>query len=136
MEEIVRILINLGISPTPQRIEIATALLSKPQHLSAEQVLQIVNQINKVVSKATVYNTLGLFARKGLVREVVVDPNKVFYDSNTDHHHHFYNVITGELTDVDATHLDIPKLPHPPQGTAYEGINIILRIRPIENTEK
>ena len=136
MEEIVRILINLGISPTPQRIEIATALLSKPQHLSAEQVLQIVNQINKVVSKATVYNTLGLFARKGLVREVVVDPNKVFYDSNTDHHHHFYNVITGELTDVDAMHLDIPKLPNPPQGTAYEGINIILRIRPIENTEK
>lgn len=136
MNEVARTLIDLGISPTPQRIKIASALLSKPQHLSAEQVLQIVNQTNKEVSKATVYNTLGLFACKGLVREVVVDPNKVFYDSNTCHHHHFYNVMTGELTDVDATNLDVPNLPDAPEGTAYEGINIILRIRPIESMEK
>jgi len=136
MREVVRVLTNLGISPTPQRVEIAAALLSKPQHLSAEQVLHIVNQTSNVVSKATVYNTLGLFARKGLLREVIVDPSKVFYDSNTGHHHHFYNVVTGELTDVDAAHLDIAKLPQPPHGTFCEGIDVILRVRPVENSEK
>jgi Fur family transcriptional regulator, iron response regulator len=135
MNEVVRVLNNLGITPTPQRVEIAAALLSKRQHLSAEQVLHIVNQASNVVSKATVYNTLGLFARKGLVREVIVDPNKVFYDSNTDHHHHFYNVATGELTDVDAAHLDIAKLPQPPRGTACEGIDVIIRVRPVENSD-
>jgi len=135
MKEVVRILTNLGISPTPQRMEIATALLSKPQHLSAEQVLHIVNQTSNVVSKATMYNTLGLFARKGLVREVIVDPNKVFYDSNTGHHHHFYNVVTGELADVDAAQLDIAKLPLPPHGTICEGIDVIIRVRPCENAE-
>lgn len=133
MNEIVRVLTHLGIAPTPQRVEIAAAMLLKPQHLSAEQVLQIVNQTSNVVSKATVYNTLGLFARKGLVREVIVDPNKVFYDSNTEHHHHFYNVVTGELIDVEATHLDIAKLPQTPLGTACEGIDVIIRVRPVEN---
>ncbi|MBI3775084.1 MAG: transcriptional repressor [Gammaproteobacteria bacterium] len=133
MKEIVRVLTHLGISPTPQRVEIAAAMLYKPQHLSAEQVLHMVNQTSNVVSKATVYNTLGLFARKGLVREVIVDPNKVFYDSNTDHHHHFYNVVTGELIDVEATHLDIAKLPQSPHGTACEGIDVIIRVRPVEN---
>jgi Fur family transcriptional regulator, iron response regulator len=135
MKEVARILTNLGISPTPQRVEIAAALLSKPQHLSAEQVLHIVNQTSNVVSKATVYNTLGLFARKGLVREVIVDPSKVFYDSNTDHHHHFYNIATGELTDVAAAHLNITTLPQPPPGTASAGIDVIIRVRPVENIE-
>ena len=135
MNDVVRLLTNLSISPTPQRVEIAAALLSKPQHLSAEQVLQIVNQTSNLVSKATVYNTLGLFARKGLVREVIVDPNKVFYDSNISHHHHFYNVVTGELTDVEVTHLDIAKFPQAPEGTACEGIDVILRVRPIETAK-
>ena len=133
MNDVIRVLTHLGISPTPQRVEIAAALLSKPQHLSAEQILLLVNQTSAVVSKATVYNTLGLFARKGLVREVIVDPNKVFYDSNISPHHHFYNIVTGELTDVDIGHLDIPNLPQPPHGTACAGIDVIVRVRPIEN---
>ena len=135
MKDVVRTLTNLGISPTPQRMQIAAALLSKPQHLSAEQVMHLVNQTSNVVSKATVYNTLGLFARKGLVREVIVDPNKVFYDSNTGHHHHIYNVVTGELADVDAAQLDIAKLPLPPHGTICDGIDVIIRVRPSENAE-
>lgn len=136
MKEVVHILTHLGISPTPQRVQIAAVLLAKPQHLSADQVLHVVNQTSNLVSKATVYNTLGLFARKGLVREVIVDPNKVVYDSNTGHHHHFYNVVTGELTDVELAHLDIANLPLPPPGTTCEGIDVIVRVRPIENAKK
>ena len=70
-----------GITPTHQRIKIGEVLFTCAQHLSAEQVLAAVNQEDEEVSKATVYNTLGLFASHGLVREVIVDPSKVFYDS-------------------------------------------------------
>lgn len=129
MKDIVQLLNNHGISPTHQRVEIAQVLFAKPQHVSAEQVLGVVNQSQTVTSKATVYNTLGLFARKGLVREVIIDPTKVFYDSNTSPHYHFYNEDTGMLADIATTELDISKLPEPPLGTVNEKVDVIVRIK-------
>src|SRR3569832_1835317 len=82
-DDIEALLRQYGISPTQQRVEIACILFARPQHLSAEQVLHLVNDEKPVVSKAPVYNTLGLFARKVLIREVIVDPTKVFYDPTT-----------------------------------------------------
>src|SRR5258706_7948631 len=106
-----------GINPTHQRIEIAHALFSRCEHLSADQLLAIVNDRHSETSKATVYNTLNLFLEKKLIREVIVDPNKVFYDPNTAPHYHFYNVDTGELTDIEASAIEISGLPRLPQGT-------------------
>jgi Fur family iron response transcriptional regulator len=118
-----------GVTPTHQRIEIAHALFSRGQHLSADQLLAIVNDRHVAASKATVYNTLNLFLEKKLIREVIVDPNKVFYDPNPAPHHHFYNVDTGELTDIDAHSVDISGLPELPVGMVTEGVDIIVRIR-------
>ena len=73
-----------GIKPTHQRIEIAYALFSRHEHLSADQIMSIVNERHSETSKATVYNTLNLFVRSKLIREVIVDPSKVFFDPNTD----------------------------------------------------
>ncbi len=126
---VVAILRQHGVSPTQQRIEIARIVLSKHQHLSAEQVLALVNAESAKVSKATVYNTLGLFARQGLVRELIIDPSKVFYDSNISRHHHFYNVDTGELTDIANSDVDVNMLPQAPAGNRIEGVDIIVRIR-------
>ena len=81
-EQIIERLQAHGIYPTQQRIEVAEIMLSRDQHLSADQVMQMVNRGPVSVSKATIYNTLGLFANKGLLREVIVDPSRVFYDSN------------------------------------------------------
>lgn len=129
MKDIVQLLNKHGISPTHQRVEIAQVLFAKPQHVSAEQVLGIVNNGHTVTSKATVYNTLGLFARKGLVREVIIDPTKVFYDSNTMPHYHFYNEDSGTLMDIDAADLDISRLPEPPVGTINDKVDVIVRIK-------
>jgi Fur family transcriptional regulator, iron response regulator len=118
-----------GINPTHQRIEIAHALFSRGEHLSADQLLAIVNDRHSETSKATVYNTLNLFLEKKLVREVIVDPNKVFYDPNTAPHHHFYNVDTGALTDIDAGPITISGLPQLPEGMVTEGVDIIVRVR-------
>lgn len=128
-DEIVARLIAHGINSTPQRIEIARVLLARCTHLSADAVFQAVDKQVAHVSKATVYNTLGLFAEKGLIREVIVDPTKVFYDSNLAPHHHVYNVTTGEITDVDPHHIRVEGLPPLPAATQLEGMDVIVRIR-------
>jgi Fur family iron response transcriptional regulator len=122
------------ILPTRQRLMIARVLFSRDQHLSAEQVMNHVNGGRDRVSKATVYNTLGLFARNGLVREVIVDPTRVFYDTNTSDHHHFYNIDTGELQDIGVSELSINTLPELPAGTVAEGVDVIIRIGNAEQT--
>ena len=116
-------------------MQIAEILFARPQHLSADQILAVVNSNGPIASKATIYNTLGLFARKGLVREVIVDPSKVFYDSNTGEHHHFYNLDSGELTDIDAENVMITSLPELPANTQPAGIDIIFRIRESDSEE-
>lgn len=119
-----------GIKPTHQRIEIAYALFSRQEHLSADQIMSIVNERHSETSKATVYNTLNLFVRSKLICEVIVDPSKVFYDPNTDAHYHIYNVESGELTDIDASYVTISGLPKLPEGMLTEGMDVIIRVRP------
>ena len=118
-----------GINPTHQRIEIAHAIFSQGEHLSADRILALVNDRASETSKATVYNTLNLFVEKCLIREVIVDPDRVFYDPNTTPHHHFYNVDTGELSDIDAGEVEVSRLPALPPGMVTDGIEIIVRIR-------
>ncbi len=118
-----------GIKPTNQRMEIGQLLLVEPQHVSADQILALLQKRGSKVSKATVYNTLKLFTEQGLVREVSVDPTRQYYDSSTHVHHHFYNVDTGELTDIGASDLNFSDLPNLPAGTETENIEVVVRVR-------
>jgi Fur family iron response transcriptional regulator len=129
-ESVAHLLRAHGITPTHQRIEIALVLFEKRWHPSADQILAAVNVRYAETSKATVYNTLKLFLDMGLVRELIVDPSKVFYDSNTSVHHHFYNVASGEITDISADGVRIDGLPPLPAGMVTDGIDIIVRTRP------
>jgi Fur family iron response transcriptional regulator len=128
-DALVEVLRRHDINPTHQRIEIAYALFARGEHLSADQLLAIVNNRHSETSKATVYNTLNLFLEKKLIREVIVDPHKVFYDPNTDAHHHIYNLDTGELTDIDAAEIEVSGLPQLPDGMVTDGVDIIVRVR-------
>jgi Fur family iron response transcriptional regulator len=118
-----------SIMPTQQRMMIARVLFERHCHFSADEVMRQVNSERDKVSKATVYNTLGVFARNGLLREVIVDPSRIFYDTNTAPHHHIYNIDTGELMDVDAECLAISELPDLPEGTVAEEVDVIIRVR-------
>lgn len=129
-EDIINKLKSSGVTPTTQRVEIAQILFAQPQHLSAEQILKMVNEeASSTASKATIYNTLGLFAKKGLVRELIVDPTKTFYDSNVSKHFHFFNTETGAFTDIPVDAINFDKLPELPQGTELSGIEVIVRIK-------
>lgn len=119
-----------GIGPTAQRIEIAQVLFSRCEHLSAEDVYALVNAESSCVSKATVYNTLGLFAERGLIHEVIADPARIFYDPNTAPHHHFYDTSTGKLMDIPADEVRLMSLPSLPDGMSMEGVDVIVRVRP------
>jgi Fur family iron response transcriptional regulator len=128
--EVINLLRSRAITPTEQRIEIGQLLFNETQHITADILLEKVNKGRNKVSKATVYNTLGLFAQKGLIREVIVDPNRLFYDTNLEPHHHFYYSDTERLEDVSAEQVNINKLPDLPEGMDIEGIDVIIRVRP------
>lgn len=104
-------------------------MLERPCHLSADQVIGLLRDRGSAVSKATVYNTLHLFSAQGLLREVGVDPSRLFYDSTTEPHHHFYNEDTGELTDVAPHELEVSRLPPLPAGTDAQSLEVVIRIR-------
>ncbi|MCL4799996.1 MAG: transcriptional repressor [Burkholderiales bacterium] len=131
-EEVAERLRAHGVVPTHQRTEIAHVLFERRAHLSADQILALVNARHAEASKATVYNTLKLFLERKLIRELIVDPAKVFYDPNTAPHHHFYDVVTGELTDIPADAVRIEGLPPLPPGSVADGIDVIIRTRPQE----
>jgi len=127
--EITALLRDHGINPTMQRLLVMRVLLNHWAHLSADDVFRLVNNAGQQVSKATVYNTLGLLAERGVIREVIADPNRVFYDPNTSQHHHFYNIETGELTDIDASEVQVSGLPPLPSGASLQGVDVIVRLR-------
>lgn len=118
-----------GINPTQQRVAITQAILASRRHVSADEVFRIVNRDMPKVSKATVYNTLGLLAGKGVIREVIADPTRVFYDPNTSPHQHIYDEDSGELTDVDTREVMVTKLPALPENAELCGVDVIIRIR-------
>jgi Fur family iron response transcriptional regulator len=118
-----------GVRVTPQRLAVARVLLDRPQHLSADVIAARLRARGLSASKATIYNTLRVFAAQGLVREVVVDPERVFYDSRVDAHHHFWNEDTHELTDIPALGVALSDLPPLPPGTETAGVDVIVRLR-------
>ena len=128
-EDAIGLLRRYGIGLTRQRADIAQVLFAKHQHLSADQIQAQVNSSYTYASKATVYNTLRLFLEKGLVREVLVDSSKVFYDSNTEVHHHLYDVISGELSDITADQVTVSNLPKLPAGMIADGVDVVIRVR-------
>ncbi len=128
-DQIENVLEDHSIRSTSQRVDIAKVILAKPQHLSAEQVLAHVNTKDHLVSKATVYNTLNLFVDKGLIRQVIIDSRYVFYDSNTEPHHHFYNEDTGLLYDIDDEEMLLKEIQNLPKNTVQKGIDVVIRVK-------
>ena len=118
-----------GIRPTEQRLRIAVLLLSAPQHLSAEQITESLRSRGAQVSKATVYNTLNLFAARGLIRQLSIDGDCAWFDSNVAPHYHFHDEQAGTLTDLAPQDVQFSRLPTPPSGMEVAGIDVVIRLR-------
>ena len=129
LRKIEQLLEEHGVLPTTQRVEVAAVILDRPQHLSADQIIDRLRENGSAVSKSTVYNTLNIFSKNGLVTEINVDAARKYYDSTTHPHHHFYHVETGELIDIPAGSVDIQNLPPLPLGTEQESVEVLIRVR-------
>ena len=118
-----------GLRPTRQRLALAKLLFGGAnRHVSAESLHGEALGNGAKVSLATVYNTLHQFTAVGLLREVSVDPNRSYFDTNTTDHHHLYFQDTGRLEDLDAAEVRIGKLPDPPSGTTISRVELVIRV--------
>jgi Fur family iron response transcriptional regulator len=120
----------VGLRPTRQRLALAKLLFDgADRHVSAEQLHAEAVAADMRVSLATVYNTLHQFTAVGLLREVVVEAGRAYFDTNTTNHHHFYHPDAGKLVDIDHSRLSVATLPEPPSGTAIDRVDVIIRLR-------
>ena len=117
-----------GLRPTRARTRIGMILLDKPKHLSADQVHEKLKLKGYTISKATVYNTLNAFAKYGIVSEVTIDPSRIYYDSTTKAHHHFFNVDTGQLMDIASDDISVENIPRLPDNTQIQDLEIVVKI--------
>ena len=119
-----------GLRTTRQRIALTKLLFDGggDRHVSAEQLHdEALNQSIRV-SLATVYNTLHQFTDARLLREVVVDSARSYFDTNTTEHHHFYFEDTGRLRDIAANTVELNYLPRPPKGVRVCRVDVIVRL--------
>lgn len=128
-EQVVQLLESRGIVPTQQRVRVGELLFARDQHLTADQIIESLRVGGARISKATVYNTLNLFAARGLVRQINIDSSRACFDSNTRDHYHIHNVDTGELTDVSQPQVRLQSIPQLPEGTELAGVDIVIRVR-------
>ena len=121
---------TVGLRPTRQRLALAKLLFDAgDRHVSAEQLHEQAQAASMRVSLATVYNTLHQFTSAGMLREVVVEPGRAYFDTNTSDHHHFYHAADGTLEDISGDRLAVATLPPPPAGTAIERVDVIIRVK-------
>lgn len=123
-------LVAHGVQATRQRVRIASVLLDREQHINAEQLLDLLRDHGVRVSKATIYNTLNLFAEVGLLRQVLIDGQCTWFDSNVGPHYHFQDMQSGQLTDIPLGEVSLDRLPQPPPGMEVAGIDLVIRLRP------
>jgi Fur family transcriptional regulator, iron response regulator len=124
-----RKLVEMGIRPTVPRVRIAALLFAAPQHLSAGQIIASLAASGRRVSKATVYNTLKIFASSGLIRQLTIDDSRAWYDSNMGAHYHFHDAESGALIDVPVPQVEFSRLPPTPEGMEVESIDLVIRLR-------
>ena len=119
----------VGLRPTRQRLALAKLLFDAGnRHITAEVLHAEALRANIRVSLATVYNTLHQFTSAGLLREIIVDSSRSYFDTNTTDHHHFFVEETGRLDDIPGDRIVISGLPEAPEGTAVKRVDVIVRV--------
>lgn len=120
---------EVGLRPTRQRIDLASLMfVGDDHHMSAESLHKNATDAGVSVSLATVYNTLHQFTQAGLLREIVVDSGRSYFDTNTSEHHHFFFEDKGILEDISSEDVVLAELPDAPAGTKISRVDVIVRV--------
>ena len=121
-----------GLRPTKQRIKLAEFLFDRDKtfHFTVENLNRAINKKNAEVkiALATIYNTVHAFKKAGHLKEILIKEGKNYFDTNTTSHHHFYDEINNELTDIENNKIELKKFPTPPKGKSIKDVNVIINI--------
>jgi Fur family iron response transcriptional regulator len=121
---------SAGLRPTRQRLDLAGLLFREgDRHLTAESLHDEAEKEGVKVSLATVYNTLHQFTQAGLLRQVVVDASRSYFDTNIGDHQHFYCEDESRLIDIPGDTIAVAGVPAPPKGTRIERVDVVIRVR-------
>lgn len=119
-----------GLRPTRQRMELASLLFKGPdRHVTAESLHEEALARDLKISLATVYNTLHQFTHAGLLRQVIVDAARGYFDTNTGDHQHFFLEEEGRLIDIPGESISVSGVPTPPSGMAVDRVDVVVRVR-------
>ena len=128
--ELLQRLRGAGLRPTRQRLALARLLFERgARHITADELHAEAEEAGVGVSLATVYNTLNQFTAAGLLREVAVESDRAYFDTNTSDHHHFYFEEDGKLVDIPAEGLSVAGVPAAPAGTEVSRVDVIVRLK-------
>lgn len=119
---------DADLRPTRQRLALAKLLFESGghRHVTAERLHEEAVRAGVRVSLATVYNTLHQFTEAGLLKELVIESSRTYFDTNTVPHHHFYNVKSGSLQDIDGETIQLAGVPEAPQGCRVCGVHVVI----------
>lgn len=121
---------DAGLRPTRQRLELAGLLFREgDRHLTAESLHDEADKAGIKVSLATIYNTLHQFTEAGLLRQVMVDASRSYFDTNIGNHQHFYCEDENRLIDIPGETIAVAGIPLPPRGTQIERVDVVIRVR-------
>lgn len=122
---------SVGLRPTRQRVALAELLFgADDRHVTAEQLHSEASVGGARISLATVYNTLHQFTAAGLLREVVVEAGRSYFDTNIGAHHHFYYEDSGSIVDIEAGNIAFASMPVTPDGHEIAAVDVVIRVRP------
>jgi len=122
---------EIGLRPTKQRVKICELLFlrEKTFHFTINDLVKkISNETNEKISLATVYNTVHVFQKKGHLKEIAINSDKTYYDTNTSVHHHFYDEDTHELIDCDENDIDSINLKKKIPGKKIKSLEVLIKI--------
>ena len=121
---------HAGLRPTRQRVELAALLFNDcDRHVTAESLHDEITKAGVKVSLATIYNTLHQFTEAGLLRQVIVDAARSYFDTNTGDHQHFFLEREGLLIDIPGDTIAVAGVPTPPAGLSVDRVDVVVRVR-------
>ena len=129
--EFINKLRNSGLRPTKQRIKICEVLFNKETtfHFTINDLVKIIeNEANEKISLATVYNTIHAFEKKGYLKEIPIDSNQSYFDTNVTDHHHFYDLSEKKLIDLDQVDVGPINIQKSIPGKKIKSVEVLVKL--------
>ena len=130
---------ELGLRPTKQRVKICEALFNREKtfHFTINDLVKMISQeMNEKISLATVYNTVHAFEKKGYLKQISINSDKSYFDTNTSVHHHFYDEDTNELIDCNENDIDSINVKKNITGKKINSVEVLVRVASDNQTQK